>query len=122
MAHRIIFVDDSDTIRKFVAMGLRLKNFLIDLASDGQEALEKIVINKVDLVITDLNMPNMDGFELITNLRNDPEYAKIPIIVLSTENQTEEMKKAMDLGANSYLVKPFKIDLIVKEIERLLVK
>ncbi|MBP7460567.1 MAG: response regulator [Candidatus Delongbacteria bacterium] len=122
MKHRIIFVDDSDTIRKFVAMGLRLKNYVIDLASDGQEALEKIAVNKVELVITDLNMPNMDGFELITNLRNDPEYVKIPIIVLSTENQSDEMKKAMDLGANSYLVKPFKIDLIVKEIERLLVE
>lgn len=120
MSNSVIFVDDSETIRKFISFGLRMKGYKAVIASDGQEALEKLAVNKVDLVITDLNMPNMDGFELIENLRNDPEYKDIPIIVLTTESQLEEREKAIKLGADSYLVKPFKIDVIIGEIKKLI--
>ncbi len=120
MSKRILFVDDSETIRKFISFGLRMRGFQLFLASDGQEALEKLAQNEVELIITDLNMPNMDGFELITNLRQDSVYKHIPIIVLTTESQQEERIRAINSGANSYLIKPFKIDVIVQEIENLL--
>lgn len=120
MKNTVIVVDDSDTIRKFISFGLRLKGFQVITASDGQDALEKLAAQPVNIVLTDLNMPNMDGFELIENLREDPEYKKIPIIVLTTESQLEERDRAIALGADTYLIKPFKVDVITKEIDKVL--
>ncbi len=113
----ILFVDDSDTIRKFISFGLKIRGYKVILATDGQDALEKLAVNDVDVIITDLNMPNMDGFEFIKNLKSDDFFSKLPIIVLTTEGNKEEIEKAKKLGADKYLIKPFKIDVIIKEIE-----
>jgi two-component system chemotaxis response regulator CheY len=103
----ILIADDSPTIRKFVAFSLTMHGFEVIPACDGMEALEKLPAYKIDLVITDLNMPNMDGFELIKSIRGNEEYKNIPIIILSSLSGDEEIEKGIKCGANSYLIKPF---------------
>lgn len=103
----IMVVDDSETIRKFLSFALRTLGFSVVSARDGMDALEKLSQNKVDLVITDLNMPNMDGFEFLKALREDTQYSHVPIIILSSLSSSQEIEMGMQLGASSYLVKPF---------------
>ncbi len=106
--HKVIMVvDDSESIRKFLTFALRAKGFRVVAARDGMEALEKLPREKVDLIITDLNMPNMDGFELLKTIREDNDYAEIPVIILSSLDDEKDIQRGMQLGANSYLIKPF---------------
>ncbi len=116
----IMVVDDSETIRKFLAFALRALGFSVVSARDGMDALEKLSQNKVDLVITDLNMPNMDGFEFLKALREDREYSEVPIIILSSLSSDQEIEMGMRLGANSYLVKPFDQKRIQYEVAKYL--
>lgn len=104
---KVLIVDDSATVRKFVSFTLKMKNFEVIIAEDGLDALEKMPYDGVDLVITDLNMPNMDGYELIRNLKEDDKFSNIPIIILSSESGEDDIEKGKALGAASYLVKPF---------------
>ena len=78
--------------------------------------------NHVDMLITDLNMPGMDGFELIAHVKEDEKFKHIPIIILTTEGKKEMVMKGLTLGANSFLQKPIKPDLMLQEVERLLNK
>ncbi|HED08228.1 MAG TPA: response regulator [Ignavibacteria bacterium] len=116
----ILVADDSPSIRKFVSFALKLKGYEIISASDGMEALEKLPNAKINLVITDLNMPNLDGFELIKAIRNNVELKEIPIIILSSLSGSEEIKKGMEFGANSYLAKPFDPQRIAYEVSKYL--
>ncbi len=116
----ILVADDSPTIRKFVSFALTMKGYEIISACDGMEALEKIPNEKVDLIITDLNMPNIDGFELIKTVRSNEEFKNIPIIILSSLGSSEEIEKGMSYGANSYLVKPFDPKRILYEVSKYL--
>lgn len=103
----ILVADDSPTIRKFVSVSLSMQGFEVISASDGMEALEKLPTKKVDLIITDLNMPNLDGFELIKSVRSNDQYKDIPIIILSSLSGSAEIERGMKSGADSYVVKPF---------------
>ena len=103
----ILVADDSPTIRKFVSFSLKSHGFDVIAASDGMEAFELLPNSNVDLIITDLNMPNMDGFELIKAVREDENKKDIPIIILSSLKGSEEIEKGLSVGANSYMVKPF---------------
>ncbi len=103
----ILIADDSPTIRKFVAFSLKMQGYEVVAASDGMEAAEKLPFQKFDLIITDLNMPNMDGFEFIKVIRNNADYKETPIIILSSLSESEDIERGMSLGANSYMVKPF---------------
>ena len=116
----ILVADDSPTIRKFVSFALTMKGYQIIPVCDGMEAIEKLPVEKVDLVITDLNMPNVDGFELIKTIRENDEYKEIPIIILSSLSGSEEIEKGMLFGANSYLVKPFDPQRILYEVSKYL--
>ncbi len=116
----ILVADDSPSIRKFVSFALKLKGYEIISASDGMEALEKLPNTKINLVITDLNMPNLDGFELIKAIRNNAELKEIPIIILSSLSGNEEIKKGMEIGANSFLSKPFDQNRIAYEVSKYL--
>jgi len=84
MGKVIMVVDDSATVRKFVAASLTMQGFTVIAAVDGMDALEKLPAANVDLVVTDLNMPNMDGFELIRSLRENPQYHELPVIILTS--------------------------------------
>ena len=116
----ILIADDSATIRKFVSFSLTTKGFEIIPVSDGMEALEKLPQREVDLIITDLNMPNVDGFELISTIRGNEEYTDIPIIILSSLSSQDEVNKGLSMGANSYLVKPFDPQRILYEVSKYL--
>lgn len=116
----ILIADDSPTIRKFVNFTLTTRGYKIVAASDGMEALEILPTEEVDLIITDLNMPNIDGFEFIETVRSNDDYSKIPIIILSSLGGEAEIERGIDCGANSYLVKPFDPNRIAYEVSKYL--
>ena len=118
----VMVVDDSPTVVKFVSFALRSSGCRVLTACDGMDALEKIssLDKQIDLVVTDLNMPNMDGFELIKTLRQNPVYARVPIIILSSEQEEEDRQSGLEAGASSYLVKPFKPNVLKAEVSKYL--
>jgi CheY-like chemotaxis protein len=118
----ILVVDDSTTVRKFVAASLNMKGFRVVTAADGVEALERMPAEKFDLIITDLNMPDMDGFEFIRSLRETPEYRDIPIIVLSSMTDLKNKDYALELGALAFLEKPLSTEAIQREVFRFINK
>ncbi len=116
---KILYVDDSKTIRDLVESALLDIGYLnIQGAEDGVEALEVCdnSEDEFDFIITDINMPNMDGIEFIYNLRNRLDYMSTPIMVLSTEWSKEMKQKGKDAGATSWIVKPFDKELLHKAI------
>ena len=104
----VLIADDSSTVRKFVSFSLSAQNLDVITAVDGMDALEKISQTpKLDLIIVDLNMPNMDGFEFIQNIRGSEVYRSVPIIILSSERGEQSKQRGLDIGANAYIEKPF---------------
>ncbi len=118
MGRTILAVDDSATVRKFVSVALTMQGFSVVTACDGMDALEKLPHAQVDLVITDLNMPNMDGFELIKALRENPGYKDLPVIILTSLTDDSSKDRGAGLGVNSYLVKPFSLEKIQYEVSK----
>jgi len=118
MKRVILVVDDSSTVRKFVSVSLNMQGFTVITACDGMDALEKLPSSKVDLLITDLNMPNMDGFELIKALRENPEYHELPVIILTALSDPGSREHGARLGVHSYLVKPFSLEKIQSEVSK----
>jgi len=119
---KILVVDDDRTTRKILGLYLKSKGFEVAYAENGIEAMEKLGTEKVNLVMTDLNMPYMDGLELTRNLRRDSALQHIPILVVTTEADPEEKAKAYDAGANGYLVKPVSADMVSENIKKILSK
>ena len=107
MEKTVLIADDSPTIRKLISLALKAIGMKVVAVSDGMEALETLPHVDVDLIITDLNMPNIDGFELIRAVREDRHFSRLPIIVLSSEGEENDRRQGLKAGANSYLVKPF---------------
>ena len=122
MTRTILVVDDSPTIVKFVAFSLKSSGFTVVTATDGMDAVEKLSGSEqpVAMIITDLNMPNLDGYGLIETVRQNPQHAKTPIIILSSEEGPEDKARGIEAGASTYLVKPFKSDKLLQEVNRLL--
>ena len=122
MQQTILVVDDSPTVVKFVSFSLRNRGFNVLTACDGMDAIEKIsnYSASVDLIITDLNMPNVDGYEFISTMRRNSKYENIPIIILSSEEEETDKQKGMESGASSYLVKPFKSSVLLYEVSKYL--
>ncbi len=122
MSRTILVVDDSPTVVKFVSFSLRNSGFNVVTACDGMDAIEKMshLQEDVSLVITDLNMPNLDGYSLIGTLRQNERYRSTPIIILSSEDGADDRKRGIDVGASSYLVKPFKSSLLLTEVGKFL--
>jgi len=118
MGKLIMIVDDSATVRKFVAASLTMQGFTVVAACDGMDALEKLPSGTFDLVITDLNMPNMDGFEFIRSLRDNPQYRDLPVIILSSLGDRDSIAAGRDLGVQSYLMKPFSLEKIQYEVSK----
>ncbi|MGE3333880.1 MAG: response regulator transcription factor [Rhodospirillaceae bacterium] len=111
---RILVVDDEPPIRKFLRTSLTPQGYQVLEASDGSEALETIGRNTVDIVVLDLGLPNMHGFDVIQRLRESGSH--IPIIVLSSRTDEAGKVKALDLGADDYLTKPFGLDELLARI------
>lgn len=122
MSQTILVVDDSPTIVKFVSFSLRNGGYAVVTACDGMDAIEKISRSDEDvhLIITDLNMPNLDGYSLIGTLRQNEKYRETPIIILSSEGSDDDRERGMAVGATSYLVKPFKSSVLLSEVQKFL--
>lgn len=118
MPKTILVVDDSATVRKFASISLAMQGFQIVTADDGMDAMEKLPMQNIDLVITDLNMPNMDGFEFIKSLRESPQYNELPIIILSSLSDEVNKARGREVGVNAYLVKPFSLERIQYEVSK----
>lgn len=117
---KIMVVDDCQTTRKLLGHYLKSRGYSVVFAENGLDALEKLGSENVNLVMTDLNMPYMDGMELIKTLRTDPNLSEIPILMVTTENDDVERKKALDIGADGYVVKPVTGDAIAENIKAIL--
>ena len=122
MAKTILVAEDSLMLRKVACFPLEKAGYKILEANNGIEAIEAMSKNDVDMIVTDLNMPGMDGFELIEKVKAEEKFKHIPIIILSTEGKREMVMKGLTLGANSFLQKPIKPDLMLQEVKRLLEK
>lgn len=110
MANSILVVDDTRSMRKMVVAVLQRAGYEVEEASDGEEALEKARVRVFDMVVTDHNMPRMDGVTLVRFLRELPEYDDVAIIVLSTETGAELKAMGRDAGATGWMAKPFDPD------------
>ena len=119
-----LVVDDSATIRQLLTLTLRKYNgggqLKIIEATDGREALEKVRMAHYDLVLTDIKMPNMDGLEFVHKVRTELENASLPIIIISTKGEEEDVARGMALGATAYLTKPVSAPRLLETIGRIL--
>lgn len=121
MEHKsILIVEDSDVMRAFLVASLEGLPIQIVEASTGFEALKVLPHHNFSLIVTDINMPDINGLELISFLKKHPNYNDVPIVVISTERSEEDRKRAKSLGACDYLVKPFEMEDFKKKIESLL--
>jgi two-component system, chemotaxis family, chemotaxis protein CheY len=112
-----IVVDDSKAIRMILARTLRAIGYQVDEAGNGREALQAIGrLPSVDLVMADWNMPEMDGLELLKEIRRSPVYQTIPVIMVTTENELDQMSLALAAGANEYVMKPFTKEILVDKL------
>ena len=107
MAKTILAVDDSSSLRQMVAFSLKAAGYQVVEAVDGQDGLEKAKLQTVDLVLTDQNMPKMDGLTLIKSLRGLPTYAKVPILMLTAKSSQQDRIHGLEIGADDYVTKPF---------------
>ncbi len=119
MAKTILVAEDSASVRKFISLALKMKGFNVVTAVDGMEAIEKLpALENLDLLITDINMPNIDGISLVKNIRNDSTFKNVPIIILTSLSDDKDIKAGMDAGADSYLIKPFNTKKIQYEVAK----
>ncbi len=118
MVKRIMTIDDSKTMRDMLMLTLANAGFEVFQAVDGQAGVDALREQEVDLVITDINMPKMDGYAVIKELRSRPEHQKTPILVLTTESEGMKRTAARDLGATGWLVKPFDPERLIETVNK----
>jgi two-component system chemotaxis response regulator CheY len=118
-----LVVEDSPTMRQLISFALkRVHGSKIVEASDGIDALKKLSGDQFDLILTDINMPIMDGLKLVSLVRGDDKYKEIPIIIITTEGAEEDRKKGLALGANAYLPKPIQTAELLRLVKELVKK
>lgn len=120
MTKTILTVDDAATMRKMIAFTLSSSGYQVAEAPDGASALQLLGSRSVDLIITDLNMPNMHGIELTRQIRLMPAHARVPILLLTTESNGEAKNRARAAGATGWLVKPFKPEQLLEVVAKVL--
>ena len=117
---KILVVDDDRTTRKLLSLYLKGNGFDVMTAENGLDAIEKLGGGSVNLVVTDLNMPYMDGIEFIRTMKTNPDTGHIPVLMITTEDDDEERKRATDAGADGYLIKPVTSDIVALKVRQLL--
>jgi len=120
MAKCILVVDDSETVRQVLQMTLANAGFTVVEAEDGVDALSKLSGAQIDMLITDLNMPNMDGLELIKKVREEGAHRFTPIVMLTTESSEAKKLAGREAGASGWIVKPFKPEQLLKVVKMVL--
>ncbi len=118
MAKKILAVDDSKTMRDMVSFTLNGAGYEVSLAEDGVQALDVAKGFDADVVITDINMQNMNGIELVEALRKDSRYSSTPILILTTESDGDLKNKGRAAGATGWIVKPFVPDKLLKVVQK----
>lgn len=120
MIKTVLTVDDSAAIRSVVGVVLQSAGYAVSSAVDGEDGLARARSQRADLVITDLNMPRMDGLALVRALRAEPAYRKVPILILTTESAPEMRERGREAGATGWLVKPFDPERLLEVVRRVL--
>ena len=112
MPKKILIVDDSEMMRRLISTAIRgLGDIEYEEAKDGFEAIQKLPTKLFDLLFVDINMPNINGLELIDYCKQSEQYHDIPIVIISTEDSLKDQEKGLALGASDYLMKPIQLDL-----------
>jgi len=118
MTKKILTVDDSKTMRQMVTHTLKTAGYEVVEAEDGNEGIKVLESNKVDLIITDLNMPNLDGFGFIEKVRATTGHKYVPILMLTTESDPQKKERGKTLGATGWIVKPFNPEKLVQVVNK----
>lgn len=119
MAKTIMIVDDSASFRQVVAIALKGAGYEVLEGCDGKDALSKLTGQKIHLIISDVNMPNMDGISFLAAVKQNAAYKFTPVIMLTTESQEDKKRQGQAGGAKAWLVKPFKPDLLLSAVQKL---
>ena len=117
----VLIVEDSPTMRQLLIFALsRVRGMQFVEADDGLDALKKLASAEFDMILTDINMPVMDGLKLIKRIRSDERFKAIPIVIITTEGGEEDRKRALALGANAYITKPIRAPQVIETVKGLL--
>jgi len=120
MSKKVLVVDDSQTVRQQVSIALSQAGYEVLEANDGVEGFDKIDADgEIKLVVCDVNMPRMNGLEMVEKVRGETKFDKLPIVMLTTEGAPQLIARAKKAGAKGWIVKPFKADLLVKAVDKL---
>lgn len=119
MGKTILIVDDSASLRQVVGISLRDAGYHVIEASDGRDALFKLTGQKVHLMISDVNMPNMDGISFLKSIKQNPAYKFTPVVMLTTESAEEKKKEGQAAGAKAWVVKPFRPEQLLGVVQKL---
>jgi len=117
-SRKVLVVDDDEHILRSLAQYLEMEEFSVKTASGGAEALALVESDRPDLVLLDVMMPEMDGFEVLENLRRKPETEKLPVIMLTARDQHGDVLKGYQMGVSSYMVKPYNFDELLEVINQ----
>ncbi len=121
MKKKILVIEDEKTLRFLIVQTLVQEGFEVEEAIDGEEGIQKLKKNKPDLILLDLLLPSINGFEVLSKIKRDSNLESIPVIILSNLGQEEEIKKGLNLGAIDYLIKAhFTLDQVVSRIKKVL--
>ncbi len=116
-----LIVEDSPMMRQLIVFALsRIKGLEVVEADDGVDGLKKLAAGRFDLVITDINMPIMDGLKLVKRIRSDAIHRDVPIMIITTEGAQEDRQRALQLGANAYITKPIQAPQVITKVKELL--
>lgn len=122
MAGKVLVVDDSTSVRKLISLTLTQEGYEVLEASDGEEGFDLLAENEVKLVITDLNMPKLNGIELTQQIRQLDKYRFVPVIMLTTETETTKKQQGKDAGVSAWIVKPFQPEKLVTLVRMVIAK
>lgn len=117
---RILIVEDEESLLKLETILLTVKGYEVEGALNGIEALNRLKSKNFDLILLDIMLPDIDGFEICKTVKQDPEYAHIPVVMLTAKKMPEDRIKGEECGASAYLTKPFKSAMIIEVIDKIL--
>jgi len=121
VSKKVLVVDDSPTVRSLHSYILKANGYDVETASNGVEAIEKLYVTPdVKIVVADINMPKMDGIEFVRTIRQNEAYRDLPVIIVSSEGENDDIQKGMEAGANIYMVKPTQPEKLVVFVKMLL--
>jgi two-component system, chemotaxis family, chemotaxis protein CheY len=119
--YHCLIVEDSPMMRQLLVFALsRVKQLKVTEADDGVDGLKKLAAGKFDIILTDINMPIMDGLKLVKRVRTDPVHRDVPIVIITTESAEEDRQRALALGANAYITKPIQAPQVIAKVRELL--